>query len=249
MGRLSIFNHLVRGPLHFPAQTQLMDQFNQGVLSFQDLDAMFASHVISAGSKPMGEYRVILLGDSSIWGYALQSPDILSEQINKINLVTCGGKTVRAYDLAYPLPSFMRDLLILDQARQYEPDLVVWPVTLLTFLTNNSDRFFLSYQSDRVLQLVKTYHLRVPAASHLHSSGFWDQTIFLFNVRELKLYLLINFTACAGARLAWMPMFYPQCLFQMMYLQILYIMASILLLTLTVWFKAFNSLLWMPGKN
>jgi len=179
MGRFSIFNHLVRGRLRFPAQTQLVDQFNQGVLSFQDIDAMFASHVISAGPKPADEYRVILLGDSSIWGYALQPPDILSEQINKMNLVTCGGKTVMAYDLAYPLPSFMRDLLILDQARQYQPDLVVWPVTLLTFLTNDSDRFFLIYQSDRVLQLVKTYHLKVPAASHLHSSGFWDHTILV----------------------------------------------------------------------
>ena len=88
-------------------------------------------------------------------------------------------KTVRAYDLAYLLPSFMRDLLILDQARQYEPDLVVWPVTLLTFQTNDFDRFFLAYQSDRVLQLVKTYHLKVPAASHLRSSGFGDHTILV----------------------------------------------------------------------
>jgi hypothetical protein len=177
VGKLSIFNHLVNGRLRFPAQTQETDQFNQGVLSFQDLDSMFASHVISAAPKPKSEYRVILLGDSSIWGYTLQASDILSEQLNKMNLLTCAGKTVRVYDLAYPLPSFMRDLLILDQARQYQPDLVVWPVTMLTFLTNDSDRFFLAYQADRVLQLTGTYHLMVPAASHLHVSGFWDRTI------------------------------------------------------------------------
>ena len=92
MGRLSIFNHLGRGRLRFPAQTQPTDKFNQGVLLFQDIDAMFASHAISAGPKPIGEYRVILLGKSSIWGYALQSHDILSEQINNMNLVACGKK-------------------------------------------------------------------------------------------------------------------------------------------------------------
>ena len=183
IGRLSLFNHLIPGRLRFPAQTQEQDPYNQGDLSMLDVDAMFDSHVISAGPKPAEEFRVILLGDSSIWGYTLPAMDILSEQINKMNLKTCTGKTVRAYDLAYPLPSFMRDLLILDKAREYQPDLVVWPVTLLTFLNNDSDKSFLAYQSDRVLQLVQTYHLVVPAASHLRVSDFWDRTILAQRLR------------------------------------------------------------------
>ena len=164
IGRLSIFNHLVNGRLRFPVSTQ-------------NMDALFASHVISAGPKPANEYRVILLGDSSVWGFTLLAPDILSEQINRMDLVTCAGKTVKAYDLAYPLPSFMRDLLILDKARQYHPDLIVWSTTMEMFLPDNSEMEFLVYQPDRVMQLVKNYDLKVPDASNLKISSFWEKTI------------------------------------------------------------------------
>ena len=185
IGRLSLFNFLIPGRLRFPALVQGEDQLlNQGILSFLDMDAMFASHVISAWPKPAEEYRVILLGDSSIWGYTLPATDILSEQINKMNLKTCTGKIVRVYDLAYPWPSFMRDLLVLDKAREYQPDLVVWPMTMIMFQTDETDlQFFLSDkeflidQPDRVLQLIKTYSLTVPDASNLHPSSFWDRTI------------------------------------------------------------------------
>ena len=177
LGNLTIFNHLVKGRLRFPAQVAAVDQYNLGVLSFQDMDEMFTSHVISDGPKPPDEYRVILLGDSSIWGYYLQPSEILSEQINKLNLTTCTGKTVRAYDLAYPLPSFMRDLLILDKAKEYQPDLIAWPVTMLTFLSNASDRSFLAYQSNLTLQLVNKYHLKVPAFAYLKPASFKNRTI------------------------------------------------------------------------
>jgi len=175
-GGFSIFNHLVKGRVRLPAQRQLHDPFNQGILSFQDMGALFASHLI-ARSKPQGEYRVVLLGDSSIWGWTLQPPDILSEQINQMKLVTCAGKAVKVYDLAYPSPSYIRDLLILDQALRYQPDLVVWPLTIATLISNKSDQEIWGFQSDRVLQLVERYRLVVPRASQLHAHGFFEHTI------------------------------------------------------------------------
>lgn len=177
VGRLSIFNHLIPGRLRFPAQTSPDDEFNNGDLTFEDLDAMFASHVISAHEKRPDEYRVVFLGDSSIWGYVVPPEDILTEQINRLNLTTCEGKRIRAYDLAYPLPSYVRDLLILEKADSYQPDLIVWPVTLLSFLSRSSDKSFLQYQADATLDLVKNYDVHMEAARFLHRDTFWDQTI------------------------------------------------------------------------
>ena len=49
---------------------------------------------------------------------------------------------------------------------------------MMMFMSSDSDRQFLVYQPDRVLQLVKTYDLMVPDASNLRASNFWDHTIF-----------------------------------------------------------------------
>lgn len=177
VGRFSIFNHLIPGRLRFPAQTSSVDRFNNGDLTFEDLDAMFASHVVSTGKKPPNEYRVIFLGDSSIWGYTVQPSQILTEQINRLHLVTCDGRRIRAYDFAYPLPSYVRDLLILEKAVSYQPDLIVWPITLLSFQSRGADKSFLRYQADRTLDLVQNYGVKVEAARFLHRSTFWERTI------------------------------------------------------------------------
>jgi hypothetical protein len=187
IGHISIFNRLIPGRLRFNAQVEAATAVNRDALVFEDLDAMFASHVLSAAPKRADEYRVILLGDSSIWGFNLPPAEILSEQINRLGLVACDGRKVTAYDLAYPLPSFMRDLLILDQAVKYEPDLVVWPVTLLSFLTRRSDLSFLRNQPDRVLEMVGSYGLRVEAAPYLHARTFWDGSLYGQRIRIKKI--------------------------------------------------------------
>ena len=62
--KLSLYNNLFPGRLRFP--------FGEGITSYDltidELDAIFAAHIISAGPKPADEFRVIVLGDSSIWG-------------------------------------------------------------------------------------------------------------------------------------------------------------------------------------
>jgi hypothetical protein len=94
------------------------------------LDVMFASHVVSR-PKQENEYRVIILGDSSIWGDPLPVSSTLAGQINRLNL-TCKDKRITAYNLGYPLPSAIKDMMVLDKAMQYQPDLVIWGVTLYT---------------------------------------------------------------------------------------------------------------------
>ncbi len=40
---------------------------------------------------------------------------------------------MRAYNLGYPVMSLTKDLLILDYAQRYQPDLIIWAVTLESF--------------------------------------------------------------------------------------------------------------------
>ena len=47
--------------------------------------------------------------------------------------ITACGKTVHAYNLGYPTISLTKDLMILDQANSYQPDLVIWLTTLEAF--------------------------------------------------------------------------------------------------------------------
>ena len=50
---------------------------------------MFASHELSASAKPADEYRVLLIGNSSTWGFLLPprpDPGCLSERIPHTDL-------------------------------------------------------------------------------------------------------------------------------------------------------------------
>ena len=86
-------------------------------LSLFDLDAMFASHVLAGTKKTPNEYRVLLIGDSSVWGTLLTPEQTLAGQLNASNITAC-NKNVHAYNLGYPTISLTKDLMILDQAKQ-----------------------------------------------------------------------------------------------------------------------------------
>ena len=130
VGKLSLYNRLWPGRIRLPFGENAQEAYN---LSLYDLEAMFASHEINAGDKPENEFRVILIGDSATWGTLLEPADTLGGLINQAGLSTTEGETVRAYNLAYPSMSLTKDLMILEKALQYEPDLIVWPVTLQSF--------------------------------------------------------------------------------------------------------------------
>lgn len=130
IAKISIYNHLVPGRLRFPFGESPATSYN---LSLYSLDAMFRSHVIANKPKPADEFRVILLGDSSVWGTLLKPDETLSGYLNTMNLDTCPGKAIRFYNLGYPTLSLTKDIMILTDAMQYEPDLIIWLVTLESF--------------------------------------------------------------------------------------------------------------------
>lgn len=101
-------------------------------LDVGNLDAMFGSHAISA-MKAADEFRVLVLGDSTIWGLGLTPQQVLPGQLNALGL-TCGIKNLRFYNLSFPRSSASKDLMILDHAMAYQPDAIVWLLTWYTLM-------------------------------------------------------------------------------------------------------------------
>ena len=173
VGKLSLYNVVFPGRERFPFG-ETREAYN---LSLFNLEAMFASHVLAGTNKAPNEYRVLLIGDSSVWGTLLTSEQTLAGQLNHTAIRAC-GKTVRAYNLGYPTISLMKDLLILDQARQHEPDLVIWLTTLEAFPNDKQlTSPIVSNNPERVRQLITNYQLPFhPDDPALVQSSTWNQT-------------------------------------------------------------------------
>jgi len=129
LGRLSLYNSVFPGRQRLPWGENAARDYN---FTLNNLDAMFASHEI-ARAKPADEYRVVLIGDSSTWGFLLRPEDTLAAKLNARNLATADGRPMRFYNIGYPDFSLTKDALLLSRAMRYQPDLVVWLVTLRSF--------------------------------------------------------------------------------------------------------------------
>jgi hypothetical protein len=191
LGRITLYNGLFPGRERFPFGENPQQAYN---FSLYSMEAMFASHELTGREKAKDEYRLILLGDSSVWGTLLKPEETLAGQINALHLQTCDGKTVRAYNLGYPTLSVTKDLMILDEARQYEPDAVWWLVTLeglpaekqlvSPLAANNPARLDALAASTGVVD---------PAAPAIIRPDFWERTILglrrpLADLLRLQLY-------------------------------------------------------------
>jgi hypothetical protein len=173
LAKLSLYNLIFPGRERFPFGER-REAYN---LSLFDLDAMFASHVLAGTKKAPEEYRVLLIGDSSVWGTLLTPEQTLAGQLNRSKVNAC-GKTVRAYNLGYPTISLMKDLMILDQARSYEPDLVIWLTTLEAFPSDKQlTSPVVANNTQRIRGLITNYQLPFDANDPaLVKPSTWDQT-------------------------------------------------------------------------
>jgi hypothetical protein len=179
VGKLTLYNILWPGRLRFPYEespSYYAQGYNASVI--EDFDAMFGSHVLSAAPKPADEFRVFLLGDSATWGGHVSAQNTLSEQLNRMDLTACDGRKVRFYNLGFPWPSMLRDVLVLDWAKQYNPDLVIWFVTLHSFEKKIEERQFLVPHAERMSEVMQKYNLKLPGAyDDVSVPTFWDKTI------------------------------------------------------------------------
>ena len=158
IGQLSAYNTIFPGRERLPFGENSEKAYN---LSLFDLDAMFASHVIDGDQKKVDEFRVLLIGDSSVWGTLLKPEETLTGQLNSAGISAC-GKNVRAYNLGYPTISLTKDVLLLSYAMKYQPDLIIWLTTLEAFpvekqitspIVANNQETLISLQSSYGLEL------------------------------------------------------------------------------------------------
>jgi hypothetical protein len=131
-GSISLYNSIFPGRERLPFGETPSESFN---LTLFNLDAMIASHKIAGEKKTADEYRIILLGDSSIWGFLQKPEDTLAGLLGKNPDFQCQGKNIKVYNLGYPSLSILKDLVILDKIKPLKPDLVIWFVTLESMIS------------------------------------------------------------------------------------------------------------------
>ena len=198
VGRISFYNRFLPGFVRFPEIDFMAEQVGglEAVedISVSNIDALFASHVISAQRKPADEYRVILLGDSSVWGALLKPAQTVSGRINAAQLKTCTGQRVVTYNLGHLPNAVTKDLVIMTEAMKYQPDLIVWFISLYAFHPDRQCNFIVTDNADRVHELMRAYDFHFDAgclALHEHRQTLWSKTL-IGQRRELKTLLLLQ---------------------------------------------------------
>ncbi len=191
LGKISAYNVLFPGRSRLPFGENPSEAYN---FSLYDLDAMFASHEIAGGVKPADEFRILVIGDSSIWGTLLHPEETLSAQLNSFAPTYC-GRTARFYNLGYPTISVTKDLMLIDYAARYQPDAILWLTTLEAFpLEKQLDTPLIANNAASIDSLVARYDLPLDLNNApLVRPAFWDRTLFgqrraLADLLRLQLY-------------------------------------------------------------
>lgn len=176
LGRLSAYNLLFPGRQRFPFGETPAQAYN---LSLYNVEAMFSSLALNAQPKAADEYRVLVIGDSSVWGTLLRPAETVPGVLDAAGLSLC-GKTARFYNLGYPTLSVTKDLMLLEEALRYQPDHILWLVTLegMARDTQISSSPVLANNAARARDLIARYALALSLADKsLSQPDFWGRTI------------------------------------------------------------------------
>lgn len=190
--RLSLYNRIFPGRLRFPYGEDPDRSYN---LTINQVDAMLAAHEVSAGPKSAQEYRVLVIGDSSTWGFLLRSDQTLAARISSRMHILPDGRRIHAYNFGFPTMSLLKDLVFLEQGMKFEPDLIIWLFTLESFpVERQLDSPLLQYNPGLVRDLIARYELELkPMDARLVRDNFWTRTIIarrkdLADLVRLQLY-------------------------------------------------------------
>jgi hypothetical protein len=191
LGRFSAYNLLTPGRDRLPYGENPDQSYN---LSLLNLDAMFASHIIAGTPKAVDEYRVLLVGDSSVWGVLLNPEQTVAGYLNAAGYKTSQGKRVRVYNIGYPIQDLSKDVLLLQYAMRYQPDLIVWMITLESFPPDQQlASRLVSDNPDAMRNLISAYHLKSINDSKFSNPSMLDRSIVglrraLADILRLQLY-------------------------------------------------------------
>lgn len=187
LNRISLYNSIFPGRERLPFGESPQTAYN---FSIGSLDAAFASHKINkAGPKDPETLRVIIIGDSSSWGTLLRPEETLCGQLD--GKILSDGKTIRCYNLAYPTLSLTKDFLLLNRAMEYEPDLLIWPMTLESFPNDKqTDNALIQANLDEYFSLFPENQPELSKNS-LFKKSIWGQRREAADWLRLQLYGLM----------------------------------------------------------
>jgi hypothetical protein len=175
LGKISLYNLIFPGRERFPFGENPALSFN---ITLNNIDAMFSSMKIDRQNKKVNEFRVFFVGDSSVWGSLLSNSDSLTGQINRLDLKTCDGLKVEAYNLGYPTLSVLKDLFIIDKSLTYKPDLIVWMVTLESFpMKTQLKTPFVANNPIEIENLLNKFSLENNYQKDIAEINYWDRTL------------------------------------------------------------------------
>lgn len=175
LGHLSLYNGVLPGRQRLPYGENSAESYN---LSLNNLPAMFSSHVVSQ-AKAKDEFRVLLLGDSATWGWFLANKDTLAGQINAGDYRTADNRHIVAYNLAYPIMSLTKDVLLLQEGLAYDPDMIIWLVTLQSFPRDQQLMPpLVQHNPERIRPILTTYALQLnPNDPQFVDPTFWQNSL------------------------------------------------------------------------
>ena len=189
IGYINLYAPLGLERQRFPIST--LDPVD-AALDVDNLDAMVASHIVSRPKVP-DEYRVMVLGDSAVWGLQISPDQTLPSQLNALNL-TCGNKKVSTYNLSFPRSSSTKDLMILDKVMQYQPDMIIWLITWYTLMPKTRvDHVIVDQNPEEFYKLGRRFDF-LPKGYQPMSllDKFLSRQRALFRVARYQLYTLIQ---------------------------------------------------------
>jgi hypothetical protein len=206
LGQLSLYNRLFPGRHRLPYGEDPARSYN---LSLWNLNAMLESHEV-ARPKAAGEFRVLVMGDSSVWGVLLRPDETLAAYLNAGGYAAPDGRTMRFYNLGHPIMALTKDLMLLDAAMAYRPDLILWPVTLQSFPRGQQlEAPLVQHNAAAVRRLIAAYGLALdPADPRLLDDSFLDRTI-VGRRRDLADLLRLQLYGAAWAATG-IDQFYPE---------------------------------------
>ena len=172
LGSLSIYNRIVPGRDRLP----FGEDDRAYNLSLDDINAMFMSHTTQQ-AKTADEYRVLLIGDSSVWGILLRPEETLSGQINQQQAIVADGRILTAYNLGHPVMSLTKDLMLLERGLQHKPDMVVWLTTLESFpIEEQLAAPLVQNNRSTITSLIQEHELPLPIEDLPPEPSFVDRT-------------------------------------------------------------------------
>lgn len=171
-GNLTLYNSIFTGRDRLPFGDNPSESYN---ITINNIDAMVASHKIAGDKKHADEFRIIVIGDSSIWGF-LQNPDeTLTGLITAKSDTSCQEKRIEVFNIGYPSLSILKDLALLDKVTKYHPDLVLWFITLESMVKKDQMTTpLIENNPDLINTIISTYDLDY----QMFELSLWDRSLF-----------------------------------------------------------------------